>query len=161
MTNGETMTKHEFLEKLNEQRINLWKSIEGLNDEELCRPMAEGKWSFKDTLGHLAAWEGEVINAFEQKARGERPTIGNITDFDAWNGVEAGKRKDRSPEEIRGELQHSRVRLLAIVNDLPDSGEIWEPERSTSKMLSMLIEHDQHHWKQIHDYRARAQTGCA
>ena len=155
------MTKHDYLEKLNEQRMNVLKAIEGLTDDELCRPMAEGKWSFKETLGHLAAWEGEVINAFEQKARGERPTIGNITDFDAWNGVEAGKRKDRSLDEIRGELQSARVRLLEIVNDLPDSGELWDPERSTAKMLAMLIGHDQHHWKQIHDYRSLAKSGSA
>ena len=147
------MTKHEYLEKLNEQRGNVLKAIEGLTDAELCLPMAEGKWSFKDTLGHLAAWEGEVINAFEQKARGERPTIGNITDFDAWNAVEAAKRKDHSPGEIRNSLQRGRVRLLEIVNALPDSGEVWEPKRSTARMLTMLIEHDHHHWKQIHDYR--------
>ena len=155
------MTKHEYIEKLNEQRVNVLKAVEGLNDDELCRPMAQGKWSFKDTLGHLAAWEGEVINAFEQKARGERPTIGDIADFDAWNGVEAGKRKDRSPEEIRCELQNARTRLLAIVNGLPDSGEVWAPERSTARMLNMLIEHDQHHWKQIHDYRSIAKSGGA
>ena len=149
------MTKQEYLEKLNEQRVNVLKAVEGLTDDELCRPMAEGKWSFKDTLGHLAAWEGEVINAFEQKARGERPTIGNITDFDAWNGVEAGKRKDRSPEEIRSELQNARVRVLEIVNALPDAGQVWEPERSTARMLTMLIEHDQHHWKQMHEYRGQ------
>ena len=34
--------------------------------------MAEGKWSIKDILGHLAAWEGEVVKGFRQKANGER-----------------------------------------------------------------------------------------
>jgi uncharacterized protein (TIGR03083 family) len=155
------MIKNEYIVRLNEQRLNVLKACEGLSDEESSRPMAEGKWSVKDTLGHLAAWEGEVIRAFEQKARGERPTIGDIADFDAWNKVEAAKRKDRSPEEIRRELHEGRTRLLTILNDLPEEADLWAPERSTAKMLEMLIEHDTHHWHQIHDYRARGERTAA
>ena len=147
------MTRDEYVAQLNEQRLNVLKACEGLSDEESSKPMGEGKWSIKDTLGHLAAWEGEVISAFEQKARGQRPTIGDITDFDAWNKIEAAKRKDRSPAEIRSELHDGRTKLLTIVHDLPEGGDLWSPERSTSKMLNMLIEHDAHHSQQIHDYR--------
>jgi uncharacterized damage-inducible protein DinB len=154
------MTKTEYLEKLNEQRTNVLKACEGMVDEELVLPMGEGKWSVKDTLGHLAAWEGEVINAFDQKARGERPTIGDISDFDAWNQIQSAKRKDRSPDEIRSELHDGRVKLLALINELPETGDIWSPERSTAKMLNMLIEHDEHHWKQIHDYRCSNSSDC-
>jgi uncharacterized damage-inducible protein DinB len=155
------MKKHDYVERLNEQRLNVLKACEGLTDEECSKPMGEGKWSVKDTLGHLAAWEGEVVRAFEQKARGERPTIGDIADFDAWNKVEAAKRKDRSADEIRKELHDGRTRLLTIVNGLPEEGDLWAPERSTAKMLSMLLEHDEHHWQQIHDYRSRVERTAA
>lgn len=147
------MTKQEYVEKLLSERLNVMKATEGLTDEGMCEPMGEGKWSVKDTLGHLAAWEGEVVKAFEQKARGERPTIGNITDFDSWNGVEAAKRRDRSVEQIRDEMNQTRKNLLAILNDLPDEGDVWSPQRSTAKMLDMLIEHDRHHWKSLCEYR--------
>ena len=68
--------------------------------------MAEGKWSIKDTLGHVAAWEGEVVRGFEQKAKGERPSIGDIKDFDIFNAAES-QRKDASIED------HAR-NLIAI-----------------------------------------------
>ena len=86
------MNKHQFIEKLIEERRNVLKAIEGVTDAEFCKPMAAGKWSIKDTLGHLTAWEAEVINAFEQKARGQRPTIGDIKDYDAWNGADLSRR---------------------------------------------------------------------
>ena len=139
------MNKSDYLKQLNETRSAVWKAVDSVPAEELSRPISEGKWSIKDTLGHLAAWEGEVIRAFEQKANGQRPTIGEIQDFDAWNNVESAKRKDQSVKEVLGELRQSRERLLGIINGLEDDGDMWSPERSTAKMLGMLIEHDQHH----------------
>ena len=152
------MNKHEFIERLIEERRNVLKAIEGVTDEEFCKPMAEGKWSIKDTLGHLTAWEAEVANAFEQKARGERPTIGDIKDFDPWNDAQAAKRKDNSAEEIRREFNENRRRLLTIVNGLPEDESLWSPERSTSKLLNVIIEHDRHHWKALCAHR---QLDCA
>jgi uncharacterized damage-inducible protein DinB len=147
------MVKHDYIEKLIEERLNVMKATEGLSDEELAKPMGEDKWSIKNTFGHLAAWEGEVVKAFEQKARGERPTIGDITDFDAWNHVEADKRKDATVHDARNELKETRKRLLTILHSLPDEGDVWSPERSTAKMLNVLIQHDRHHWKTICKYR--------
>jgi uncharacterized damage-inducible protein DinB len=143
------MTKQEYIETLSEGRARVWALIEGLSDERLSEPMGDGKWSIKDTLGHLAAWEGEAVRAFEQKARGERPTIGDIKDFDAWNEVESGKRKDWSPEQIRQELRSNRDRLLEIVGNLPEDEKVWAPERSTARLLGSLIDHDKHHLESI------------
>ncbi|PYP88271.1 MAG: hypothetical protein DMF61_06665 [Blastocatellia bacterium AA13] len=149
----QAMDKHAIIEKLLEERQNVLKAIEGISDDEMNEPMGEGKWSVKDTLGHLAAWEGEVVNAFEQKARGERPTVGDIKDYDSWNSAQAAKRKDKSVEEIREEFNETRKKLLTIVNDLPEDENLWAPERSTSKYLNDLIEHDRHHWKALCAYR--------
>ncbi|HVF90720.1 MAG TPA: DinB family protein [Blastocatellia bacterium] len=143
------MTKQEYVEKLSELRARVWASVEAMSDEQMSSPMGEGKWSVKDTLGHLAAWEGETVNAFEQKARGERPTIADIKDFNAWNEVESGKRKDWSPEQIREELKSNRERLLEIVGNIPEDEKIWAPERATARLLSGLIDHDEHHLESI------------
>ena len=152
------MVKQEFLDQMLEQRLNVLKAAEGVSDDEMRQPMGEGKWSIKDTLGHLAAWEGEIVKAFEQKARGERPTIGDITDFEAFNQAEAKKRKDKSVEEIRAEFNATRERLLAAVNALPDEGDVWSPERSTAKMLDVVIQHDKHHCKSIRDFRGMGEV---
>ncbi len=143
------MTKQEYIERLSEGRALIWATIEGLSDEQLSEPMGDGKWSVKDTLGHLAAWEGEGVKAFEQKARGERPTIGDIKDFDAWNEVESTKRKDWSAEQIRQELKSNHDRLLEIVRNLPEDEKVWAPERSTAQLLGTLIYHDKHHLESI------------
>ena len=147
------MNKQEFIEKLTEERANVLKAIEGVSDVELVQPMAEGKWSIKDTLGHLTAWEAAVINAFEQKARGERPTMPNLENLDAWNAEQAAKREGKSADEVRHEFNESRKRLLTIVSGLADDEGLWSPERSTAKMLSGLIHHDRHHWKALCEYR--------
>ena len=150
------MTKQEYIEKLSEGRALIQSSVEGLNDEQLSEPMGEGKWSIKETLGHLAAWEGAVVNAFEQKARGERPTIGDIKDFDAWNEVESGKRKGWSSDQIRQELKSNRDRLMEIVGSLPEDEKVWAPDRSTARMLGTLIDHDKHHLESIRRHVERA-----
>jgi uncharacterized damage-inducible protein DinB len=148
------MTKQDFIDGLNLQRSNTLKAIDGLSDEEISRPMAEGKWSIKDTLGHLAAWEGEVVKGFRQKANGERPSISDIKEYDPWNATETAKRKDLSADEIRAELMENRENLLSIVQAFPEDDEkVWDPARYTAKMLGMLMQHDAHHCKAICDYR--------
>ncbi|MCI0485362.1 MAG: DinB family protein [Blastocatellia bacterium] len=147
------MDKQEYIEKLNTERQNFMKTIEGLSDEEMCEPMGEDKWAIRDVLGHLAAWEGEAVKAFEQKASGQRPTIGDIKDFDAWNKVEADKRKDRSLEENRQEFFETRKRFLTILNDLPEDEKTWDPNRMTVKLVCAMIEHECHHAKAIQEYR--------
>ena len=146
------MTKQEYIDKLVEYREGVWASVDGLSDEQLSEPMGEDKWSIKDTLGHLAAWEGEAVHAFEQKERGERPTIGDITDYDAWNEVESGKRKDWSADQIRQELRSNRERLMEIVAGLPEDEKIWAPERATARLLGTLIDHDKHHLESIRQH---------
>jgi uncharacterized protein (TIGR03083 family) len=153
------MKKKEFTERLLEERLNVLKTIEGLAEEQMSEPLAEGKWSVKDTLGHLAAWEGEVLKAFEQKARGERPTIGDISDFQAFNTRQAEKRKHQSARETLDELNTTRKRLLAIVSELPDDGDVWSPQRSTAKLLEVLIKHDRHHSQQVWERRC-VKFGC-
>jgi uncharacterized damage-inducible protein DinB len=143
------MTKREYIEKLSECRADVRALVDGLSDEQLSEPMGEGKWSVKDTLGHIAAWEGETVKAFEQKARGERPTIGDITDFNAWNEVESGKRKEWSADQIREELRRNGERLMEVVGSIPEDEKIWAPERSTARLLDALIDHDKHHLESI------------
>lgn len=143
------MTKQEYIERLSEYRAGIVALVEGLSDEQLSEPMGEGKWSIKDTLGHLAAWEGETVKAFEQKARGERPTIGDITDYHGWNEVESGKRKEWSADQIRQEFKSNRERLMEIVRQIPEDEKIWAPERATARLLSGLIDHDKHHLESI------------
>ena len=54
------MRKGELLDRLAEERANLLRAIEGLEEGEMNLPGAEGEWSVKDLLGHIAAWEREA-----------------------------------------------------------------------------------------------------
>jgi len=49
--------------------------LDGVPERELLRPRTQGRWSIKDVLAHIAAWEEEAVRRFALIARGRGERI--------------------------------------------------------------------------------------
>jgi len=147
--------KQALLHRLTQERATVFYGIAFLPDEELVRRPAFGEWSAKDVLGHLAAWDGEYTRAIEQFRRGERPSLWDIGDCDAWNAEQARRRWDMPLEHIEEELISTRRRLLDLLTGLPDdSFYVCGPPPLHHRaflphVLNALADHDREHWADL------------
>jgi hypothetical protein len=156
-------TKQVLLDRVTQERGTVFYAIAFMPEEELVRRPVIGEWSVKDILGHLAAWEEEIMRGIEQFGRGERPALldfwDDMTVVDHWNAVQAQQGWDQSLADTKAELIATRQRLLDLVSGLPD--EVFErvgPAPSHTcfvpDMLNAIADHDRQHWAALMAYKA-------
>jgi DinB superfamily len=152
-------TKKVLLDRVTQERSAVFYSIAFMPEDQLLLRPVIGEWSVKDVLGHLSAWEAEIIHGIEQFMHGDRPDLLDIADVDTWNGEQARQRWDRSLEDVKGELMSKRKRLLDLVSALPDEAlaRLGPPPCAhpfIPDMLNAIAEHDREHWAALAAYKA-------
>jgi hypothetical protein len=158
------MTKDELIEALEDEREKMLDAIDGLSDEELQRPGANGEWSVKDILIHLSAWEAEMVKLLWQAKQGQKPTSAhfNTPDVDArnqeWFEAYRGRELDRVLADFAALRQQTVRRVEAFseadLNDVQHFSwlggrPLWEWVAGDS------FEHEAEHAAQIREWRAR------
>ena len=64
------MKKSEMLERVQASHARLVAALEGLTDEEATRVGLNPRWSVKDALAHIVAWELEGADAINKARQG-------------------------------------------------------------------------------------------
>ncbi len=136
-----------------------------MTDEDILRPNAVDKWSVKDLLGHIAAWDEEtlrVIQAFIMQANPVYSySISDRNEFAVWNAEQAALRKDHSLEQIRRELENSRRDLIQVIEGVTDQVLMrskvtpWGKTRTGLELLDDAVDHDLEHSGDIRSYRKK------
>lgn len=115
------MKKQDILDELISARADLLDAIDGLTPEQMRQPFAVGKWSVKDVLAHVTAWESEVVTALNQVQDSNRtPQIVLIDDIDEWNEEQYHVSARRPLEAIFDDLHGVHVMLRQMIVDFPD-----------------------------------------
>ena len=115
------MKKQDILDELISARADLLDAIDGLTPEQLRQPFAVGKWSVKDVLAHLTAWESELVTALNQVQTGSKPPqIVLIDDIDEWNEEQYHISARRPLEAIQDDLRGVHNMLCQMITDYPD-----------------------------------------
>ena len=78
---------------------------------------AVGVWSVKDVLAHIAAWQSELVTAFNQIQNKRVPDIVRIDDIDEWNEEQYHVSVRRSLEAIQADLEGVHRMLARMVAD--------------------------------------------
>jgi DinB superfamily len=132
------------------------KLIKGLSEKDLARRPAEGKWSIKEVLAHLADGELVMGSRLRYIAAMERPTIVGY-DQDAFV---ANLRYDSlGTEELLAAFAALRAMNVALFDRLPDEAfarvglHSERGEESLSTMLHSYAGHDRIHEQQIEQIR--------
>jgi len=157
------MPKSELIADLQAARARLLAAIDGLSDDMLLRPGVVGLWSVKDTLGHLVAWEAELVTVLSRldQYRRRPPQIVEIEDIDEWNAeqyhVNARRPLAAILEDFHGVHKHL-IQAIEALDDrtLDDNRRFpWmEGEPLSYLVLENAIWHEEEHAEDIERWRA-------
>jgi uncharacterized damage-inducible protein DinB len=123
-------------------------AIQGLGAGSAERPVARGKWTVRETVLHLHAWDLEWERALEGALRGALP------DWFTMQGRALAAYNERLLAPLRAvpwdeavRLLHAgRARLLEEVEGLPEEPPgMWTRQHPLGQLLALLAEHDHHH----------------
>ncbi len=147
------MSKQEFLIRFKQARTGFLAALEGLDEREasVTSNSGEGWPSIKDMVGHVAAWEREVLIADEMIKRGEESHLAKINQ-EEFNQAQAAHRRSWPLKQVRAELDLNYEALLMAWDeyegeDGPAGPPSWEPGQPGS--LWHLIEHQAEHGREI------------
>ncbi len=136
-----------------ENSIDWVKKLKELTENQWRTPIAEGKWTIAEVIGHLTPWDQFLIEQrlpflLQDKALPKSPDENEI------NQQAATLSQMKTKDEIIEEFILNRRKLIIAVNNIPV--EMWEKEfnigTSSLTLYTYLLgfkEHDEHHFEQI------------
>ncbi len=159
------MKRDEAVVKLRAARKELQESLAGVSEEDLLRPNAVEKWSIKDLLAHIAAWDEEILRVVQAFAMQSEPrytySISERNDFAVWNAEQVETRKDRTLPQIRTEFDNARRDLIQVIEGVTDQVLMrpkqtsWNQVRTGLELLDEMAAHDLEHAKDIRSWRKK------
>jgi uncharacterized damage-inducible protein DinB len=149
------MNKDQAIHRITQTRQSLLQALAHLGETEMNSRVVEGVWTVKDVLGHLAAWERVCLEPLERFATGRPFESESIPDHDAWNAIQAARRRALPVSAILTELQQVRGDLMGAAARLGDDqwrqplDLPWGERATLAHMLSGLAWHEEEHMQAI------------
>lgn len=156
------MPKSEVIAGLRAARSVLLDAIDGLDNDCLLRPGVVGIWSIKDVLGHLVAWEAELVTALARLEQHKQrpPRIVEIEDIDEWNAEQYSQNAPRALasilEDFEGVHKHLIQAIDALDNPTLDDNRRFpwmEGEPLSYLIAENAIWHEEEHAEEIRQWR--------
>ena len=110
------MDKATLLKTLTETRAAWEALLAQIDEEQMLKPGAAGKWSVKDVIAHVASGESELVPVLRTHAGSD---LLNLSD-DERNEIEYQQNKARPLNDIVNEERQAYTALLEVVQQLSD-----------------------------------------
>ncbi|MFX1517408.1 MAG: DinB family protein [Promethearchaeota archaeon] len=159
------MNKQQAIQFLKNNHLRLETVVNGLNDHQIINDIISVKWTPKNIISHISAWNISLKNAIDELLKNKKPWFINeeeITEAE-FNEREVQHRKDWPLNQIIDEWQNSYERLIQRIMRLSEFE--WEhqsPYEWTKDMpvtVSSLFDymyrgegHEGGHAKQIEEF---------
>ena len=111
------MDKATLLKTLTETRAAWEAFLAQIDEEQMHKPGAAGKWSVKDVIAHVASGENEIVPVLRTHVLAG--SVWNLSD-DERNEIEYQQNKDRPLNDIVNEERQAYTALLEVVQQLSD-----------------------------------------
>ncbi|NMH74653.1 DinB family protein [Bacillus sp. RO2] len=120
---------------------------------ELNQPIQKGKWSIKETIGHIYFWDLFLLKNMVPVMK-DSGVLPNFPDHDDYNNKAIHFIKSfSSTKDLLEEFVITRKKLLSNMEKLNQEVRfsIGDNKRNFTpqSFLSMFVEHDRHHMEQI------------
>jgi uncharacterized damage-inducible protein DinB len=112
------MDKATLLKTLTETRAAWEALLAQIDEEQMQKPGAVGKWSVKDVIAHVASGESEIVPVLRTRVLADSD-LWNLSD-DERNEIEYQQNKDRPLNDIVNEERQAYTALLEVVQQLSD-----------------------------------------
>lgn len=159
------MKRDEAIQLLRSARKEFQDTINGLTEEDLVRAKAIDKWTLKDLLANIAAWDEELVRVLQTFTMpGESQYTYAISDrnnFAVWNEEQVAARRELPLDRVMSEFEIARRDLIQVVEGLTDP--VLNRSRMTSwgrtatgfELVVMQVEQDRIHAEQVRSYRKK------
>jgi hypothetical protein len=114
------VNQNEMMAVVEESWRQLDMAVAGLDEVALIEPGVVDRWSIKDLLGHVTAWNQLVVQHLERWRRGEPPLPRTWASTDEYNASEAARRQDWSLTQVLDEASATRQRLGDLLGAITD-----------------------------------------
>jgi uncharacterized damage-inducible protein DinB len=117
------LTREDARESLARERGKLLAALNGLSEDEMARPAAVGRWSVRDVLAHILAWDEEAATRLELLAAGRPQDFARITneeELEAWNASAHERYAGLALAEVMRRLEAVQGRILVGLDSLSD-----------------------------------------
>lgn len=128
--------------------------LQHLSEEQWRTPINKGKWSIAEVVGHLISWDEFVLQQripflFKETQLPKSP------DTELINHQASVVSKSRTKEETIEMFIDGRKRIIKKIDNLEDDlwnqgFEIGEGTLTLFSYFFSIVEHDEHHLRQIH-----------
>ena len=138
------MDKRSFLEQLEAERSRWKELLARAGEDRMSLPGVEGKWTLKDIVAHVTAYERGLVEWLEAAAAGELAEFPLLDhpDLDYRNVQIYLASRDLSVQEVLDASERVFDRLLELVGELPEQ-ELTDAARSEW--------YDRPRWKQARE----------
>lgn len=143
-----TSPKQQLLFDLVRSHTSVAAAIQGLLESSANRPLAEGKWSARETLLHLITRDRIRLREME------RALLGILASWQLIGGAEQDEINARDlaalshvgwDEAVRM-FRETRRQLMEAIESVPEEpSEVWAAEHPFGWMMLRLPAHDRHH----------------
>jgi len=114
------MNKHDLLSILDSSRKALLTTMDYMGDLDLIEPGVMDDWSVKDLLGHLTAWEAELVTLLAQARTTKRPAFLDRGDTDEINAKWYNENKGRPLDRVLADFAGVRKQTIRQVESYSD-----------------------------------------
>ncbi len=120
------MNKKQSIQFFNDNHKRLFEVLSRLNNNQMVEEIILGKWTVKDILAHISAWNIEILKAINNILNDEKPWFVDEEELNEaeFNKRETQKRKSWPLEEIVEEWQNTFEKLIIRIDNLSNSE--WE-----------------------------------
>ena len=142
--------------ELERARVAVHAAIQGLPAGAADRPMAEDKWSVRQTVLHLAFWDRELMQKYLEAAAA-RNQRANLThpEVEAVNAAVMPTLEHHDWESAKRLLQSSHDALWDALDSIPaEPAEVWSREHAVGNLVRIVTKHDRQHADVIKRWRA-------
>src|SRR6266849_8627522 len=112
------MDKATLLKTLTETRAAWEALLAQIDEEQMLKPGAAGKWSVKDVIAHVASGESGIVPVLRTHVLAGSD-LWNLSD-DERNEIEYQQKMDRPLHDIVNEERQAYTALLEVVQQLSD-----------------------------------------
>ncbi|KGR75603.1 DinB family protein [Ureibacillus sinduriensis] len=138
-----------------ENSVDWVKNLENLTEEQWRTPIAQGKWTIAEVVGHFEAWDRFLLNE-RLPYLIEGAILPKGPETEQLNRQSSIKSKVKTKGEIIKGFIAARRSLIIVINNIED--ELWAQEIKVNQTtltltayLKGFVEHDEHHFSQIQE----------
>lgn len=145
----------EAVRRMTRSREATLRFLARLPEGEFLRPRTQGRWSIKDLLAHIAAWEEEAIRRFALIARGRADRIffydRDPKAVDRFNARAVAAARSLGLGGVLRRLHRVRRRLIERLRRLPAASLRDRAHRHpvTAWLPEYAWTHEQHHLRRL------------